>query len=427
LYGASESIGPKQWNMGTGGDGFFARIDPVGNILWQGGNSGGVTHCTAGVAICTGTAQSGRWTTGRGAWTGDTQSFVLPYEIFKGNPGNPGGLPSTDCTATSCNHLIAGTVRVWETINGQVTGTPTWYVNSPANLTKQSLGNRSYINHLAFSPATWSLAIVGTNDGNVQVGRNMGTGSNQSTWTNVTASNAVLPNRPILDVAMDPKSMNTATAPVIGYAAVGGFSPNTPSTPGHVYQVTCDVNCANPVWLDKSGNLPDIPVDSIIANPKYPQQIFAGTDIGLYVTDDVNAATPIWYKLQTGLPNVMIWDLQIDRGATALSVWTRSRGAYVWALPSSRLVKLDQTISFAPIGDHVYGDGDFDVAALASSSLQVALAASGQCTISGVTVHITHAGSCTVTASQAGDDDYNPAQDVARSFQIARAAQTFTV
>jgi hypothetical protein len=30
----------------------------------------------------------------------------------------------------------------------------------------------------------------------------------------------------------------------------------------------------------------------------------------------------------------MIWDMQIDRGSTTLSVWTRSRGAYVWPLPS---------------------------------------------------------------------------------------------
>ena len=370
--------GPGQWNMGTGGDGFFARIDPVGTVMWQGGNSGGVTHCTAGVTICTSTAQSGRWTSARGAWTNDTQSFVLPYEIFKGTPGNPGGQTSTDCTATSCNHLIAGTVRVWETVNGQVTNTPTWYVNSSANLTKQTLGNRSYINQLAYSPATWQLAIVGTNDGNVQVGRNMGTGSNQSTWVNVTGGNAVLPNRPILDVAFDPRSLNTVAAPMIGYAAVGGFSSNTPSTPGHVYQVTCDVNCATPAWADKSGNLPDIPADSIVANPKDPQQVYVGTDIGLYVTDDITAASPTWYKLQTGLPNVMIWDLQIDRGSTALSVWTRSRGAYVWPLPSSRLVKLAQTIDFAPIGDHAYGDPDFDVEALASSGVEVTFAATGK-------------------------------------------------
>jgi hypothetical protein len=30
----------------------------------------------------------------------------------------------------------------------------------------------------------------------------------------------------------------------------------------------------------------------------------------------------------------MIWDMQIDRGATTLSLWTRGRGAFVWPLPS---------------------------------------------------------------------------------------------
>ena len=29
----------------------------------------------------------------------------------------------------------------------------------------------------------------------------------------------------------------------------------------------------------------------------------------------------------------MVWDMQIDRGSTTLSVWTRSRGAYVYPLP----------------------------------------------------------------------------------------------
>ena len=31
----------------------------------------------------------------------------------------------------------------------------------------------------------------------------------------------------------------------------------------------------------------------------------------------------------------MIWDMSIDSGATTLALWTRSRGAYVWPLPSA--------------------------------------------------------------------------------------------
>jgi hypothetical protein len=32
---------------------------------------------------------------------------------------------------------------------------------------------------------------------------------------------------------------------------------------------------------------------------------------------------------------VMIWDMVIDRGATTLAVFTRSRGAFAWPLPTS--------------------------------------------------------------------------------------------
>jgi hypothetical protein len=320
--------GPVQWQMGKGGDGFYARIDPVGTgsspRFWQGNNSGHLHRCSSNC-----TASGASWGDRTGGWTGDIQSFILPYEIFKGDPNTPGNDCGPAGATTGCGHLVAGTVRVWETITGAAT-TTTWYVNSPPNLTKQTLGSRSFINQLAFEQALQSTVIVGTNDGNVQIGRGLGTGSNQSTWVDVTGSNTVLPNRPILDVAFDP---TTTTAP-IAYAAVGGFNANTPATPGHVFQVVCTTDCASFNWSNKTGNLPDIPVDSIIANPKFPRQVFAGTDWGLYYTDDITAATPTWSRFENGLSHSMIWDMQYDRGFTTLSVWTRGRGAYVWPLPS---------------------------------------------------------------------------------------------
>ena len=103
---------------------------------------------------------------------------------------------------------------------------------------------------------------------------------------------------------------------------------------GPRFRVICNANCATFTWTDKTGNLPDIPVDSIIANPNIPNQVFAGTDWGLYYTDDVTAGSPVWSRFENGLPHAMVWDLQVDRGATTLSVWTRGRGAYVWPLPN---------------------------------------------------------------------------------------------
>ena len=145
----------------------------------------------------------------------------------------------------------------------------------------------------------------------------------------VTGGNTVLPNRPVLGIALDAAAPNATLA--TGYAAVGGFNANTPATPGHVFQVTCTANCATFTWANKTGNLPDIPVDSIIVNHNIPQQVFAGTDWGVYYTDDVTVASPTWFRFEDGMAHSMVWDLQIDRGATTLSAWTRGRGAYVYA------------------------------------------------------------------------------------------------
>ena len=93
----------------------------------------------------------------------------------------------------------------------------------------------------------------------------------------------------MLGIALDAASPTRDLA--TGYAAVGGFNANTPTQPGHVFQVTCTSNCANFTWADKSGNLPDIPVDSVIVNPNNAAQVFAGTDWGVYYTDDITQTT----------------------------------------------------------------------------------------------------------------------------------------
>jgi hypothetical protein len=270
-----------------------------------------------------------------------------------------GGIPGgDDCPAagptSGCGHLIAGTTRVWETISGAAATVPTsaWYVtNNPAtqNMTKGTLGNRSFINQLKYSPKYDSVAIVGTNDANVWIGFDLGTGTaSQANWVDVTGGNTVLPLRPVLGVAMDAR-VPAIDVPV-GYAAVGGFNANTPTQPGHIFQVTCASDCGSFTWADKTGNLPDIPVDSIIVNPNIPQQVFAGTDFGVYYTDDITVASPVWNRFDNGIPHVMIWDMAIDRGGTTLSVWTRGRGAFVYPLSGPSFVIGDRS---AVVGQHV--------------------------------------------------------------------------
>src|SRR5262249_42581291 len=80
------------------------------------------------------------------------------------------------------------------------------------------------------------------------------------------------------------------------------------------------------------------------------------------------------------------------------------------------IAKANQTIAFGALANKVYGDPDFSVSATASSVLMVTFSASGNCTSAGALVHITGAGSCTITASQAGNGNYLAAASVARTF-----------
>ncbi len=91
------------------------------------------------------------------------------------------------------------------------------------------------------------------------------------------------------------------------------------------------------------------------------------------------------------------------------------------------IAKADQTITFT-VGDHIFGDADFAISATATSGLPVSFAVvSGDCELVGnTTVHITGAGDCKIVATQGGNENYNPAPDVTRTFNIDKADQAIT-
>jgi len=326
---SSGNPGPTPWTVRNGGDGIFTRIEPVRQLRWYwSSQNGAVTVSQNGPD--SGTTSATPQTSP--AWGGDVLSFVMPFELYRYGELDVAGSGCT--TAVGCTFMIAGTTRVWETLQGGIPRT-SWYANSP-NLTKGTLAARSFINQLNHAVKTPQVVIAGTNDGNVWVGHGMNQGvANSASWTNVTAANAVLPNRPVMDVSIDVEDASNPGLSAVGYAALGGFDQNTPTTPGHIYQLTCSNACATLSWRNISGNLPNIPANSVSFNPNIPAQVFAGTDWGLYYTDNAFAEEPVWQRFDNGLPRVMIWDMAIDRGFTTLAVFTRGRGAWAWPLPGA--------------------------------------------------------------------------------------------
>ena len=88
------------------------------------------------------------------------------------------------------------------------------------------------------------------------------------------------------------------------------------------------------------------------------------------------------------------------------------------------IARLAQTITFGTLPDRTFGTPAFTVSAFSTSGLQVDFIASGACTVNVATVSLTGAGSCTITARQAGDGTYAPADDVPQAFNTGKASQS---
>jgi hypothetical protein len=90
------------------------------------------------------------------------------------------------------------------------------------------------------------------------------------------------------------------------------------------------------------------------------------------------------------------------------------------------IAKGSQTITFNPPAQIAYGDPPLELTATTSSGLSVSYDASGACSISGSILTATAIGTCSVTASQAGDASYYPASSVTRSITIGKHNQTIS-
>jgi hypothetical protein len=166
-----------------------------------------------------------------------------------------------------------------------------------------------------------------------------------------------------------------------------------------------------------------------------------GHDAGPQVTFDTDPST-VLMRLSSGAPGVLVrqfgsgkvvsfsfapnYPIDADtlRDPATLTDSNIKRlyiNAARWVSGTAVGTAEPQTIVFDALAAKVYGQPAFSISAVATSGLPVSFTASGDCTVLGSTVTITHAGACTVTAHQAGNDNYQPAEDVSWSFTIAKA------
>ncbi|MBU6199445.1 MAG: hypothetical protein KGI64_06930 [Xanthomonadaceae bacterium] len=146
--------------------------------------------------------------------------------------------------------------------------------------------------------------FVGSSNGNVWRSTNSG-----ATFTNVDGTIGTY----VSQIAVYPRN------PQIVAQARAGF---TGSLPAQNVRISLD---GGATWTTKSNGLPDIPVNSLVWDPVFPGQLWAGTDIGVYLsTDEGNT----WHPYNNGMPNVAVFSLTGNRNTHTVLACTHGRGAF---------------------------------------------------------------------------------------------------
>jgi photosystem II stability/assembly factor-like uncharacterized protein len=78
-------------------------------------------------------------------------------------------------------------------------------------------------------------------------------------------------------------------------------------------------------WSNRTGNLPDIPVNALVLDPANPKHLYVATDNGVYRSTDGGTK---WIDFSNGLPNALVGDLVFHARLRLLRAGTRNRGCW---------------------------------------------------------------------------------------------------
>ena len=238
-------------------------------------------------------------------------------------------------------------------------------IKSSATLVKATLSDASFDNRptaFTVSPhtTTSSTLFVGTVLGDVFKITNANT---TPIWTEIELQNVIVGSISDIEVGA---SENEIFVTIHNYGVESIWYTNNGGTS----------------WVAKEGNLPDMPVKSILQNPLNSEEVIIGTELGVWYTNNFSSASPRWSSSFNGMRNVKVLDLDV-RNDNMVFAATYGRGVFSGMFTAAPLsvneedvfanaIKLFPTISsgqFTLISTKTVGSTQVDIYSIAGKNV----------------------------------------------------------
>ncbi len=281
LRGAAGSL---NWSVLAGGDGGYTAVNTLADAIP--GND---------VLFLENTGNSLRRSTNGGS------TFAAATNGITGDSGFLFIAPFT-MNDTTRTQLWTGGFSIWRTLD-QATS---W---QRATGLSNTCGNGS-VSAIATHPLNGNRVLVGMSDGCYHYNHAALTAPISGFWP---GGGSIVPGTVISWMTWDPTNINVA------YATVSAFGVN------NLFK-TSDGGLS---WAPRVGTgltaLPQIPALSVAVNPNNGQQVFVGTDLGVFTSVDGGAT---WYVENTGFARTPVESLKLNSAGTTLFAFTHGRGAF---------------------------------------------------------------------------------------------------
>ena len=193
------------------------------------------------------------------------------------------------------------------------------------DLTDPALGGTSggAISALARTTGDTTTMWAATSMGRVFVSKNATAPAASVTFTRIDVDSPIIPIRFPSAIEIDPTDVNHA------WVSYAGYNANTPTTPGHLFEVRFNPATGTSTWADRSYDLGDVPLRDMTYDPLLGD-IYASGDWGVL---RLPGGATSWMDAGSALPQVATYNLSIQPDARVLYAGTHGRGVYTLALP----------------------------------------------------------------------------------------------